>query len=125
MDREKGFAYCGLACCLCSESASCAGCRNDGCSGKDWCKSFKCCKEKGYNGCWECGEFPCDDNFMLKKPKIHTFAAMLGELGEEKMLELLERNEKSGIIYHYEGGIVGEYDLENTEDIRRLVLGGK
>jgi NifB/MoaA-like Fe-S oxidoreductase len=28
---NKQIAYCGLACCMCSENESCVGCRNDGC----------------------------------------------------------------------------------------------
>lgn len=32
MKVEKGFAYCGLACCVCSEN--CVGCRDEGCKDK-------------------------------------------------------------------------------------------
>lgn len=85
MDKEKGVAYCRLACCICSENATCAGCRNDGCNDgckdKDWCKSFRCCKEKNLKGCWECSGFPCD-NPMLRKLRVRTFAKFIGEYGE-------------------------------------------
>ena len=30
MKRELGIARCGLACCLCSENTSCAGCNSGG-----------------------------------------------------------------------------------------------
>ena len=30
MEREKGIAYCGLACCVCSENVLCPGCRSGG-----------------------------------------------------------------------------------------------
>lgn len=125
MDRTKGVAYCGLACCVCSENADCAGCRNEGCKGKDWCKSFSCCKEKGLNGCWECEQFPCN-NPMLNKLRVRTFAKFIAEYGEVKLMDLLERNEAMGIVYHYEGQLVGDYDVPETEEgIRDLILYGK
>jgi hypothetical protein len=31
------------------------GCRNDG--GPPQCKIRNCCRKKGFEGCWECGEF--------------------------------------------------------------------
>ena len=31
------------------------GCRQHG--GNPWCAMRKCCKRKGYEGCWECDEF--------------------------------------------------------------------
>ena len=123
MERTKGIAYCGLACCLCSENKTCAGCRNDGCSGKDWCKSFRCCREKGLNGCWECGDFPCD-NPMFQKPKVAAFANFVSEYGAEKLMDLLERNESDGIVYH-RSGLVGDYDLPTVGEIQSLILHGK
>lgn len=126
MDKEKGIAYCGLACCLCSENKDCAGCRNDGCKNKEWCKSFNCCKQKGINGCWECSELDTCDNFMLKKLKIGAFAAFIAQYGEEKLMECLERNEKNGVIYHYDGGIIGDYDeVADREQVFKLILNGK
>ncbi len=35
MKRELGIARCGLACCLCSENATCAGCDSGECPDKD------------------------------------------------------------------------------------------
>lgn len=125
MNREKGMAYCGLACCVCSENAECAGCRNDGCKDKEWCKSFHCCKEKGFNGCWECREFPCD-NPMFNKPRVRTFAKFVAEHGEDKLMDLLQKNESLGMIYHYEGQLVGDYDVPQTEEeIKKLILNDK
>lgn len=43
---KKGFAYCGLACDFCTEDQDCSGCRNDGCTGKEWCQCFQCAHEK-------------------------------------------------------------------------------
>lgn len=124
MDREKGIAYCGLACCVCSENATCAGCRNEGCKDKEWCKSFNCCKAKGLNGCWECSEFPCK-NQMLDQLRVRTFAEFIAEYGEEKLMDALKKNELDGMVYHYEGQLVGDYDNTQGEDeIRQLLLRG-
>lgn len=124
MDREKGVAYCGLACCVCSENEQCAGCRNDGCHGKEWCKSFNCCKEKNLNGCWECADFPCE-NEMLDKLRVRTFAKFVAEHGENALMGALEKNERDGVVYHYSGQIVGDYDeLETEEEITNMILRG-
>lgn len=125
MNREKGIAFCGLACCLCNENKACAGCRNDGCVNKEWCKSFNCCREKKIDGCWQCDDFEICDNFMLKKLKVNAFAEFIKKYGEEKMYECLESNEKNGIIYHHDGKITGDYDeLKTTEEIFSLLLNG-
>lgn len=125
MQREKGIAYCGLACCVCSENTNCPGCRNDGCKDKGWCKNFNCCKSKGINGCWECDEFPCS-NSMLDKTRIRAFARFIKEHGEETLINYLDRNEKSGIVYHYKDQLIGDYDKPVTEDeIIQLIIKGK
>ena len=122
MDRAKGIAYCGLACCLCSED--CPGCRYDGCSGREWCKSLKCCKQMSYDGCWECGDFPCD-NPMLSKLRIRVFAKFAKEYGKEMLMQALEKNEADGMVYHYHGQLTGDYDVPETEEgIKKLILKG-
>ena len=123
MKKERGFAYCGLACCLC-ENEGCIGCRNEGCEGRQWCAHYNCCREKGYSGCWECGEFPCE-GAMFGKVKPRAFAGFIAEHGEEKLMELLEKNERSGVVYHYEGSYSGDYDLADEDEVRRLLLNGK
>ena len=124
MQREKGLGYCGLACCVCGENATCAGCRNEGCKDKEWCKNFKCCREKGLNGCWECSEFPCKGG-MLDKLRIRAFARFIKDHGEASLLDCLAENEKNGIVYHYPGGLVGDYDVALTEDeIIDIILKG-
>lgn len=97
MNREKGLAYCGLACLICGENEMCAGCRNAGCKNKERCKHFNGCKEKGLNGCWECEEFPCSG--MHDKVRVLAFAQFIKQHGEEKLIDCLERNEKAGIIF--------------------------
>lgn len=121
MKREKGVAYCGLACCLCSDD-TCVGCRDAGCKNKDWCKHFKCCKEKGISGCWECCDFPCGG--MHDKARVYAFAEFIRLNGEEKMMDCLNRNEKVGIVYHYEGQLVGDYDqCETSKDVIKMLEG--
>lgn len=125
MQREKGIAYCGLACCLCGENATCAGCRNGGCQDKEWCKNSKCCREKGLAGCWQCSEFPCQGG-MLDKMRIRAFARFIQQYGEEKLMDCLDRNERAGVVYHYPGAIIGDYDIPLSEAaVIEMILNGK
>ena len=56
--------------------------------------------------------------------KIRTFAKMTRELGDEKMMELLKKAEERNVVYHYEGKLVGDYDmLKDEQEVRKLVLG--
>ena len=125
MRRDKGIAYCGLACAICGQNETCVGCRNEGCKDKDWCKNFKCCKEKGLNGCWECNDFPCSGG-MLDKARIRAFASFIKKYGEDEFLECLEKNEKNGIVYHYPASIFGDYDkYETEEEIMDMIKNGE
>ncbi len=114
MDKEKGFAFCGLACCLCSENAQCSGCRAEGCNGKGWCKHYTCCKEHGYAGCWQCPDSPCEAA-MFAKPRIRAFVSFLQKHSESELAEVLEGNEVEGVVYHYEGQLIGDYDALGDE----------
>ncbi len=124
MKRELGIAYCGLACCLCSEAAGCPGCQADGCPGHAGCKNYLCCREKGLSGCWECGDFPCGQG-MHESLRIRTFAAFAREYGTEKLLDCLERNERAGTVYHRPGSLTGDYDLTDESRIFQLLLDGE
>ncbi|MFY9303320.1 MAG: DUF3795 domain-containing protein [Atribacterales bacterium] len=125
MKREKGIAYCGLVCAICSKNGNCTGCRNEGCEDKGWCKNFQCCKDKEIDGCWECSEFPCSGT-MLDNLRIRTFVKFIKENGIEALLNCLERNEKKGIVYHYPGELIGDYDIPQTEDgILNIILSGE
>lgn len=114
-NRNKGVAFCGLACCVCSENKACAGCRMEGCKGKAWCKSFRCCKGKVLNGCWECDDFPCEYS-MFNKLRIRTFAKYIAQYGAESLMNALQNNEENGFIYHYDGQLIGDYDLLQSEE---------
>jgi hypothetical protein len=125
MEREKGIAYCGLACAVCSENADCPGCRNEGCRDKDSCINLKCCRERGLNGCWECPDFPCRGN-MLDNIRIRSFAKFIKQYGSVKLLDCLERNERNGMVYHYPGKLNGDYDVpDSEEEIMNLLLNGR
>lgn len=125
MDRRKGIAYCGLACALCSESRSCPGCRDDGCVGKESCRNLQCCRSRGFDGCWECAEFPCEGT-ILDNMRVRTFAEFVRERGVKDLLDCLERNEKSGLRYHYPEKLSGDYDLPRTpEGIIEMILSGR
>lgn len=76
------------------------------------------------NGCWECDKFPCD-NPMFKKPRVLAFSRFIAEYGEERLMEALAKNEENGMVYHYDGQLVGDYDRAQTEkEIRNLILRG-
>jgi hypothetical protein len=125
VDRSKGIAYCGLACAVCSENASCVGCRDDGCAGKEWCKNLKCCRTRGIDGCWDCKDFPCSGT-MLDKLRVRAFASFVKQHGGDLLLDCLERNERAGIKYHYPGMITGDYDIPESEaGILDLLMLGK
>ncbi len=125
MKRERGMAYCGLACGLCESSPECPGCRQGGCLEKEACKNYRCCRERGLAGCWECPEFPCEAP-MLQKLKPRAFCAFIRTYGEERLLDCLEHNERQGVVYHEPGTVVGEYDTQPGEDaVFRLLLQGR
>lgn len=122
MDRAKGIAFCGLACCVCSENAACAGCRNDGCKDREWCAILRCCREKKIKGCYACADFPCDEK-MLQKTRVRAFCRFMQRYGEDALLRALERNEKAGVVYHMKGCLTGDYDAPDTEEGVLAMLG--
>lgn len=122
--RELDIAYCGLACCLCSENAGCKGCRQNGCAAWDQCQNYGCVTQRGLEGCWECPDFPCGKG-MLGNPRMRAFARFAREYGIDRLLDCLERNEQAGIIYHHPGGLTGDYDLENEQEILDLLEHGR
>ena len=123
--RKNAIAYCGLACFLCSKNLTCPGCRDDGCDKRDTCKCYSCCSSNNYSGCWECEKYPCSD-FVLKSPRANAFIQFIREYGVDTLIDCLERNENSGINYHYESSLNGDYDVPGSEsDIISLILHGK
>ena len=104
MREDRGMAYCGLACCVCSES-DCPGCHARGCEYKDMCGILACCLRKGMDGCYVCDEFPCDED-MLKKRRVRVFNQCLQKSGPAEIMRCLKRNEEAGIRYHHTGKLV-------------------
>lgn len=115
MDRTKGIACCGLACCVCSENTTCVGCREGGCKENDFCKALHCSRKKNIQGCWECNEYPCG-YFMLKKVRSQAFIKYIKANGTDALIDALEANEKKGVEYHYKGKLHGDYDVPQTID---------
>lgn len=122
MKRELGIAMCGLACCLCSESARCPGCRAEGCGGAAWCENRRCAMERGIEGCSVCPETDCRKG-MLSKTKPYGFTQFARRYGTEALLDCLERNEGRGVVYHREG-VWGDYDgIEDMDALFDFIRG--
>ena len=64
------------------------GCR-DG-SGNPFCKIRKCCKKKGYDGCWECDEFEKCEKLGFLEP-VH-------DNGHIKNLNMIKKKGKSEFL---------------------------
>ena len=123
MKRELEIGRCGLACCLCSENEHCKGCNSGDCPDKDWCENRRCSIERGLNYCYEC-ETDCHKG-LLAKIKPYGFNEFVKRYGMEELLDCLERNEKTGIVYH-RNGINGDYDdFSDLEDLIDFIKTGK
>ena len=122
---EKGIAYCGLACCLCSHNEACPGCQAGGCDIHSWCENYRCCREQGLNGCWECDHFSCRSG-MLSKARARAFVRFAREQGPKELIRCLRRNMENHILYHYEGQLTGDYDqTESEEEILAMIRWGR
>lgn len=123
MKRELGIARCGLACCLCSENETCAGCDSGDCPDRDRCENRACSRERGLSHCFACEE-DCRKG-LLGKIKPWGFTLFARRWGVEELLDCLERNEKRGVVYHREG-IWGDYDqFDDVEGLLRFIRTGE
>ena len=62
---------------------------------------------------------------MLNKIKPYVFTLFVKRYGEEQLLDCLEKNERSGVVYHREG-VNGDYDdFEDVEDLILFIKTGK
>jgi len=59
---------------------------------------------------------------MFAQPRIRAFATFLQRHGESELAEILERNEAKGVVYHYDGQLVGDYDSLGDEAAMILYL---
>lgn len=116
MKRYLGIARCGLACCLCSENATCSGCDSGTCHDKDRCENRRCSIEKAIPACYTC-DTPCRKG-LLGKVKPYAFTEFIRRYGLEELLDCLERNEQAGVVYH-RAGIEGDYD--DFDDVEQLI----
>lgn len=123
-DESKGVAFCGLACCVCSENKHCGGCMAGCQRDRNACKHWVCCNAKRIAGCWECGNFACGAP-MFASTRIRAFSRFIAENGSERLTRALRNNEANGVLYHYTGQHVGDYDLFQTEEeIIQLIESG-
>jgi len=119
---KNSIAYCGLVCAFCStgKSGKCIGCRekSGGCSIK------VCAQSKKINGCWECNEFPCD-NEMFKSKRVKVFVQCAKDEGVHKLAEYLKKNYDVGVQYNKDDGEEGDYDVLDNEEQILLLLKNK
>lgn len=121
---EKDLALCGLACVLCSHE-DCPGCRARGCEEGGGCSIYQCAMGKGLDGCYQCGEFPCEEK-MLQGIRNRAFNRYAKEHGKQALLDRLHGNYKKGILYHKPDGLKGDYDVVDTEnEVIQLIHFGK
>lgn len=130
MKRELGIARCGLACCLCSENKECKGCMKDGflelswCKDAEWCENRKCSIAKALDGCHACQDSGCRKGLFSTKIKALGFTEFVRRYGMEALLDCLEKNEASGVVYH-RTGIMGDYDeFDDVEDLIQFIKTG-
>lgn len=125
---EQSISYCGLICNLCQPDAGC-NCRTSNQCGKrlspEGCYQYTCCRERGYNGCWECPDFSCGkDMFNDAHLRLKTFVKCIREDGIEVFSQYIARNHEQGIQYH-RTGYTGDYDLDAEDAILRLLRTGE
>jgi hypothetical protein len=53
---------------------------------------------------------------MFAKERIRAFATFLQRHPESTLLQVLARNEELGVLYHYEGQLIGDYDSLGDEE---------
>ena len=64
-ELRETVAYCGLICGVCyGLGPEPCDCRTAPKPQEADCYQRNCCIEKGINGCWECGDFPCDNGYF-------------------------------------------------------------
>ncbi|MCQ2241111.1 DUF3795 domain-containing protein [Treponema sp.] len=97
------IAYCGFSCNHCFLSQWCGSCRTEyntcsfaTCSPDGICPNTKCCKENGFDGCWECPEIEsCTKGFYTPEcdgaNAAKAQALYIRKYGKKEFLKLQER----------------------------------
>ena len=122
------IGYCGLVCKLCHLANECDGCKSsNNCCGKHLsetgCFQYNCCVSKGISGCWECNDFPCDEDMFSDSHdvRLRAFVRCAKEDGIAKLAEYIVTNQQKGIMY----GHNKDYDnLDSEETVLRLLRTG-
>ncbi len=125
----ESIGYCGLVCKMCK---LCDGCKSgENCCAKhvsaEGCYQYGCCNGKGFNGCWECNEFPCNrDMFAGGNIRLKAFVRCAREEGVLKLAEYLKRNADQGIQYHKDKELTGDYDgFQSEQEVLLMLRTGK
>ena len=94
MINEHQIARCGLHCDICTfrEAMNCPSCLYaNGDMFWGTCQIANCCKEKKFDNCSQCDEFPCDDLIAFSHDPEH------GDNGERiRNLEILRDDAAKG-----------------------------
>lgn len=71
-----------------------------------------------------CKENECRKGLFGDKIKALGFTEFVRRYGIQELLDCLEANEKSGVVYHRKG-IIGDYDqFDNVEDLIAFIKVG-
>jgi len=109
-DLKKWHAPCGIYCKMCPglKVLKCKGCREQEGQVHKFpvCKTYECATEKGFDFCFECGDFPCVKlqpivNFEIFAPhnsKVYSLV-MIQKLGLEEWNKICAEKLK----LYYEG----------------------
>lgn len=118
-DARKGIdpiAYCGFSCNHCFLSQWCGSCRTEyntcsfaTCSPDGICPNTACCKEKGYDGCYECQDIiECEKGFYIAgndgANAAKAQALYIRKYGKKEFLKVHDRLHK-------------EYDFSKTQEV--------
>ncbi|MGE5389589.1 MAG: DUF3795 domain-containing protein [Deltaproteobacteria bacterium] len=69
-------------------ASDCNGCRSEGSRCPAICKAKKCHKEKGVDFCFQCSDFPCDDEMeVVTGGRWRKFNERMAEIGVEAFYE--------------------------------------
>lgn len=97
------IAYCGFSCNHCFLGQWCGGCRTEynvcsfaTCSPDGVCPNAKCCKENGYDGCWECNRIKtCTKGFYAPDcdgaNAAKAQAMFIGKYGKKEFLKVHDK----------------------------------
>lgn len=113
------IGYCGLVCALCHGAENCSGCKSkeNSCGrylSAEGCYQYKCCVDKGINGCWECKDSPCTEDMFSEHHDIRNrvFVKVARAEGIEKLGDYVWNNQQRGILY----GWNKDYDGLGSEE---------